>query len=431
MRILLIGAGGVGDAIVKIAAERNFFEKMIVSDYSLERAQKTVDWVKKWHPAEISNKFEAAQIDASDSGLVADLALKHAATHILNAVEPKFVQSVFQASLTAGANYMDMALSLSHPHPEDPFNKPAEKLGDWQYSKHDEWEKAGLLALIGVGAEPGISNIFAKYAADHLFSEIDEISILDGGNLVVTNDEGEEIFAPSFSIWTVIEECLNPPLIWEKDRGWYTTRPFSEPELFEFPEEIGPIKCVNVEHEEVSMLPRTIDAKRVTFKYGLGSEFISVLKTLNALGLDKVNPVWVRSRSGRAEVSPRDVVAAVLPDPASLVERMTGRTCAGTLVTGKGKDGKDRATFLYHVADTAWTAAEFDAQAVVWQTALVPVVALELLAKGEWAGKGVMAPEEFDPKAFLDLMSTAYKQPWGLQDRNPENPSVIDDEWED
>jgi saccharopine dehydrogenase-like NADP-dependent oxidoreductase len=431
MRILLIGAGGVGDAIVKIAAERNFFEKMIVSDYSLERAQRTVDWVKKWHPAEISNKFEAAHIDASDPSLVADLAIRHAATHVLNAVEPKFVQSVFQASLMAGANYMDMALSLSHPHPEDPYNKPAEKLGDWQYSKHDEWEKAGLLALIGVGAEPGISNIFAKYAADYLFSEIDEISILDGGNLVVTNDEGEEIFAPSFSIWTVIEECLNPPLIWEKERGWYTTRPFSEPELFEFPEEIGPIKCVNVEHEEVNMLPRTIDAKRVTFKYGLGSEFISVLKTLNALGLDKVNPVWVRSRSGRAEVSPRDVVAAVLPDPASLVDRMTGKTCAGTLVTGKGKDGNDRATFLYHVADTAWTAAEFDAQAVVWQTALVPVVALELLEKGEWAGKGVMAPEEFEPKAFLDLMSTAYKQPWGMQDRNPENPSVIDDDWED
>ncbi|MEY3335700.1 MAG: hypothetical protein RL566_623, partial [Actinomycetota bacterium] len=106
MRILLIGAGGVGDAIVKIAAERNFFEKMIVSDYSLERAQRTVDWVKKWHPAEISNKFEAAQIDASDPSLVADLAIKHAATHVLNAVEPKFVQSVFQASLMAGANYM-------------------------------------------------------------------------------------------------------------------------------------------------------------------------------------------------------------------------------------------------------------------------------------------------------------------------------------
>jgi saccharopine dehydrogenase-like NADP-dependent oxidoreductase len=168
----------------------------------------------------------------------------------------------------------------------------------------------------------------------------------------------------------------------------------------------------------------------VTFKYGLGSEFISVLKTLNALGLDKVNPVWVRSRSGRAEVAPRDVVAAVLPDPASLVDRMTGKTCAGTLVTGKSKDGKPRATFLYHVADTKWTADEFDAQAVVWQTALVPVVALELLAKGVWAGKGVMAPEEFDARAFLDLMSNVYKQPYGVQDRNPENPSVIDEDWE-
>ena len=428
MRILLIGAGGVGDAIVKIAAERNFFEKVIVSDYALERAQRTVDWVSQWHPEEVAAKFEAAQIDASDSAKVTALAKEHQATHIVNAVEPKFVQSIFQGALDAGANYMDMAMSLSHPNEEDPFSKPGEKLGDWQYAKAEEFEKAGLLALVGTGAEPGISNIFARYAADHLFSEIDEISILDGGSLVVTNDEGEEIFAPSFSIWTVIEECLNPPLIWEKDRGWYTTKPFSEPELFEFPEGIGPIKCVNVEHEEVNMLPRTMNAKRVTFKYGLGSEFISVLKMLHALGLDKVNPVWVRSKSGRAQVSPRDLVAAVLPDPASLVERMTGKTCAGTLVTGKGKDGEPRATYLYHVADTEWTAEEFDAQAVVWQTALVPVVALELLARGDWQATGVRGPEEFDAKVFLDLMQTGYKQNWEAQDRNPENPSVIEED---
>jgi saccharopine dehydrogenase-like NADP-dependent oxidoreductase len=428
MRILLIGAGGVGDAIVKIAAERNFFEKVIVSDYALERAQRTVDWVSQWHPEEVAAKFEAAQIDASDSAKVTALAQEHLATHIVNAVEPKFVQSIFQGALDAGANYMDMAMSLSHPNEEDPFSKPGEKLGDWQYAKAEEFEKAGLLALVGTGAEPGISNIFARYAADHLFSEIDEISILDGGSLVVTNDEGEEIFAPSFSIWTVIEECLNPPLIWEKDRGWYTTKPFSEPELFEFPDGIGPIKCVNVEHEEVNMLPRTMNAKRVTFKYGLGSEFISVLKMLHALGLDKVNPVWVRSKSGRAQVSPRDLVAAVLPDPASLVERMTGKTCAGTLVTGKGKDGKPRATYLYHVADTEWTAEEFDAQAVVWQTALVPVVALELLARGDWQATGVRGPEEFDAKVFLDLMQSGYKQNWEAQDRNPENPSVIEED---
>ena len=429
MRILLIGAGGVGDAIVKISADRNFFEKLIVSDYDIQRAEKSVEWVNQ-HSPEAADKFQTAQIDASDADQVAALAKEVGATHIMNAVEPKFVQSIFDGALKAGVNYMDMAMSLSHVHETDPFNTPAEKLGDWQYDKHAEFEKAGLLALIGTGAEPGISNIFARYAADHLFSEVDEICILDGGNLVVRNDQGEEIFAPSFSIWTVIEECLNPPLIWEKDRGWYTTEPFSEPAMFEFPGGIGPIECVNVEHEEVNMLPRTMDAKKVRFKYGLGSEFIGVLQTLHALGLDKIEPVSVRSKSGRVEVAPRDLVAAVLPDPASLVDSMTGKTCAGTLVTGKGLDGKPRATYLYHVADTSWTGKNYNAQAVVWQTALVPVVALELLSRGDWKATGVRGPEEFDAKLFLDLMSSEYGQPWGSQDRNPENPDVIDANWE-
>ena len=429
MRILLIGAGGVGDAIVKISADRNFFEKLIVSDYDIQRAEKSVEWVNQ-HSPEAAAKFQTAQIDASDSDQVAALAKEVGATHIMNAVEPKFVQSIFDGALKAGVNYMDMAMSLSHVHETDPFNTPAEKLGDWQYDKQAEFEKAGLLALIGTGAEPGISNIFARYAADHLFSEVDEICILDGGNLVVRNDQGEEIFAPSFSIWTVIEECLNPPLIWEKDRGWYTTEPFSEPAMFEFPGGIGPIECVNVEHEEVNMLPRTMDAKKVRFKYGLGSEFIGVLQTLHALGLDKIEPVSVRSKSGRVEVAPRDLVAAVLPDPASLVDSMTGKTCAGTLVTGKGLDGKPRATYLYHVADTSWTGKNYNAQAVVWQTALVPVVALELLSRGDWKATGVRGPEEFDAKLFLDLMSSEYGQPWGSQDRNPENPDVIDPNWE-
>jgi saccharopine dehydrogenase-like NADP-dependent oxidoreductase len=425
MRILLIGAGGVGDAIVKIAADRSFFEKLIVADYDPARAEKSVAWVKQWHTEEVASRFAADQIDASDPGQVAALAQKHSATHIINAVEPKFVQSIFQGALDAGVNYLDMAMSLSHPHSTKPFEIPGEKLGDWQYGKSKDFEDKGLLALLGIGAEPGISNIFARYAQDELFSEIDKISILDGGNLVVVDEDGEEIFAPSFSIWTVIEECLNPPLIWEKERGWYTTKPFSEPELFEFPEGIGPVKCVNVEHEEVNMLPRTMKANRITFKYGLGSEFISVLKTLNALGLDRVNPVWVRTRSGKAQVSPRDMVAAVLPDPASLAERMTGKTCAGTLVTGKGKDGMPRATYLYHVADTEWTNQEFDAQAVVWQTALIPVIALELLSTRAWQGTGVRGPEEFDAAAFLKLMQHGYGQNWEAQDRDPANPNVI------
>ncbi|MEY2694821.1 MAG: hypothetical protein RLZZ72_77 [Actinomycetota bacterium] len=425
MRILLVGAGGVGDAIVKIAANRNFFEKIVVSDYDLSRAERSVAWVASNRDASVAAKFVADKVDASDSANIAELARKHQITHVMNAVEPKFVQSIFEGALQAGANYMDMAMSLSHAHPTDPFNTPAEKLGDWQYDRSKLYADQGLLALIGTGAEPGISNIFARYAQDYLFQEVDEIKIMDGGNLIVKNDAGEEIFAPSFSIWTVIEECLNPPLLWEKDKGWFTTPPFSEPEVFEFPGGIGAVECVNVEHEEVNMLPRTLNAKRVAFKYGLGTEFINVLQTLHALGLDSVNPVSVRSKDGRVTVAPRDVVAAVLPDPASLADRMTGKTCAGTLVTGTGLDGKPRATYLSHVCDTEWTNANYGSQAVVWQTALVPVISLELLATGVWSGTGVKGPEEFDAKPFLDLLAGEYGQSWGLDDRDPANPGKL------
>jgi saccharopine dehydrogenase-like NADP-dependent oxidoreductase len=195
---------------------------------------------------------------------------------------------------------------------------------------------------VGMGVEPGLSDVFARYAADHLFSEIDELGTRDGANLVVRDEAGNEIFAPSFSIWTTIEECLNPPVIFEKDKGWFTTAPFSEPEMFDFPEGIGPVECVNVEHEEVLLMPRWLDAKRVTFKYGLGEEFIGVLKTLHMLGLDSVDPVRVRTEAGPAMVAPRDVVAACLPDPATIGPRMTGKTCAGVWVTGTGVDALGR-----------------------------------------------------------------------------------------
>ena len=117
--------------------------------------------------------------------------------------------------------------------------------------------------------------MFARYAADHLFSEIDELGTRDGANLVVTDDDGNEIFAPSFSMWTTIEECLNPPVIWSRTAAGSPPRRSREPEVFDFPEGIGPVECVNVEHEEVLLMPRWVDCKRATFKYGLGDEFIN------------------------------------------------------------------------------------------------------------------------------------------------------------
>jgi saccharopine dehydrogenase-like NADP-dependent oxidoreductase len=400
MRILLVGAGGVGSAAVAIAARRSFFETMVVADYDLDRASRAV--------ADRDARFVAARVDASSADAVAALCREHRITHVLNAVDPRFVMPIFDGAFAAGADYLDMAMSLSRPHPDHPYAEPGVKLGDEQFAVADEWVAAGRLALCGIGIEPGLSDVFARYAADELFAEIDEIGVRDGANLTVDGYD----FAPSFSIWTTIEECLNPPVVWEAGRGWYTTEPFSEPEVFHFPEGIGPVECVNVEHEEVLLIPRWVKAKRVTFKYGLGDEFIEVLKTLHKLGLDATSPVQVRG----VPVSPRDVVAASLPDPATLGDRMRGKTCAGTWVTGTGPDGNRREVYLYHVVDNEWSMREYGHQAVVWQTAVNPVVALELLATGAWSGTGVLGPEALPPVPFLDLL-TDYGSPWGMEER--------------
>jgi saccharopine dehydrogenase-like NADP-dependent oxidoreductase len=401
MRVLVVGSGGVGAAFAAITQSRPAFTEVVMADISAQRAH---DVVAKLGEAD---RFSAERADASDRGALVELIGRLAPDAVLNACDPRFNEPIFGAAFESKVTYLDMAMTLSHPHPERPHELPGTMLGSYQLARHEAWEQAGLLALVGIGVEPGLSDVFARYAAEELFSSIDEVGVRDGADLVV---EGYD-FAPTFSIWTTIEECLNPPLVWERERGFYTTPPFSEPEVFEFPEGIGPVQCVNVEHEEVVLIPRWVECERVTFKYGLGQEFIDVLQTLHKLGLDSTEPVSVRGVS----VSPRDVVAAALPDPATLGERMTGRTCAGTWVTGTGTDGQPRSTYLYHVVDNETTMREYSSQAVVWQTAVNPVVALELLDDGIWKGVGVLGPEAFPPKPFLERLA-AFGSPHGQRE---------------
>jgi saccharopine dehydrogenase-like NADP-dependent oxidoreductase len=400
MRILLVGAGGVGTALARIAARRPFAD-LVIADYDLARAE---------HAAAARDGYRAVRLDARDEGAAAALLAEHSCDVLMNATDPRFVMPLFRAALRAGTHYMDMAMSLSRPHPDAPYRETGVKLGDDQFALADQWERSGKLALAGIGVEPGLSDVFARHAADELFSEIGELGVRDGASLEVAGYD----FAPTFSIWTTIEECLNPPVIWEAGRGWFTTPPFSEPEVFTFPAGIGPVECVNVEHEEVLLMPRWIRARRVTFKYGLGAEFIGVLRTLRKLGLDRTEEVQV----GSSRVSPRDVVAACLPDPATLGSKMTGLTCAGTWVTGTGTDGAPREVYLHHVVDNAWSMAEYGCQAVVWQTAVNPVVALELMDSGAWSGTGVLGPEALPARPFLDLLAD-YGSPWACEERTP------------
>jgi saccharopine dehydrogenase-like NADP-dependent oxidoreductase len=391
MRVLLVGVGTVGEAIARMCAQRDWCELMVLADYDLDRVMSLQATIGD------AERFPGERIDARDAAAVADLARRHRVDLVMNAVDPRFVMPLFDGALAAGVNYMDMAVSLSRPHPDDPFTRPGVKLGDEQFARFEEWEGAGRLALLGMGMDPGLTDVFAAHAAKHLFDEVEEVHIRDGGDLHIPG----YAFAPVFSIWTTIEECLNPPVEWDGQRAdWITTEPFSAPESFPFPDGIGPVECVNVEHEEVLLVPRYLTGvKRVTFKYALGSDFIEKLQFLHDIGLDRTEPVKVRG----VEVSPRDVVAAVVPDPITMGDKMAGRAVVGTWVIGR-KDGKPREVFLYQMADAEETLRTTGSQVVGWQTGFNPVIAMELLASGAWSGSGVYAPEAFDPDPYLALL---------------------------
>lgn len=403
MKILVIGAGGVGASMASIAETRAFYDSFVLADLTLSRAQDAI--AKLDDPG----KFKAEQVDAANCAAVKALIEKVQADIVVNACDPRVNQPIFDAAFAARCHYIDLAMNLSEPHPTNPYNEVGIPLGHAQLEASNQWKENGLLALVGMGVEPGLSEVFARYAADHLFDTIDEIGVRDGSNLSIDGLD----FAPTFSIWTTIEECLNPPLVWEKDKGLFTTDCFSEPEVFHFPAGIGPYECVNVEHEEVLLIPREIQCNRVTFKYSLGAEFIDWLKTFAYLGLDSKEKIKV----GDVRVAPRDVLAAVLPNPAKLGHLMHGKTCAGTWVKGT-LDGKSREVYLYHVADNETTMREYGSQAVLWQTAICPVVALELIARGNWKGSGVRGAEAFDAAPYLNLLGE-YGAHHGMVEMGP------------
>lgn len=414
MKILMVGTGGVGEAAAVIASQRDpegeWLELMVLANRTLGRAEKV--------SRKISDpRFPAEKVDGRNKEEVKALIKKYQVDLLFNACDPSLNESLFDIAYECGINYMDMALSLAIPHPTDPYHKTYIKMGDYQFAKQDEWEKKGLLALVGIGIDPGAVNVFARYAQKHYFDEIDEISIKDGGNLTA---EGYDI-AFGFSIWTTIDECLNPPYKWEKDKGIYTVEPFSEPELFTFPDGIGEQELVNVEHEEIVMLPRFMGdaAKKMSFKYGLGSEFINMLKNLKALGLDDKF-----SKVPGTSLTPRDVVSMVAPNPIDIADKIKGKCCVGTQVTGK-KDGLTRKIFIYQTTDNEEVVAKIGSGCVVAQTAYNPIITLELLATGKWSGKGVLGPECFDPDDYIKL-ADEYDYYMGMMEMESEYKKMLD-----
>jgi saccharopine dehydrogenase (NAD+, L-lysine-forming) len=406
MKVLLIGAGAVGEAFGVLTTEADprgqWLEKLVVADFNPERAREVASRLGG------GRRFPSVSIDAADQNQVVTVARDHGVNLILNGCPQNFDPPIFNAAFEAGCHYMDMAMTLSEKHPTDPYHRVGVMLGEYQFARHKDWQAKGLLALLGMGIDPGISEVFARYAEEKLFDEIDEIGVRDGANMSV---EGYK-YATQFSTWSVIEECLNPPVFWEKDRGYYTSEPMSEPEVFDFPAGIGPLEVVSVEHEEVINLPRWIKKglKRVDFKISLGKELMEALRMLKDLGLAGAEPVEVKG----IKVIPRDVVEACMPNPAKIGPLMRGKICVGIQVKGR-KDGKARELYIYQVADNEACMQRFSCQAVAAQTAVGPAIATELLAKGIWKNAGVLPPEAFEPEACMERLKS-YGFPYGIRD---------------
>ena len=394
MKALVVGTGGVGQSIAAIAKRRDpkgeWLEKMVMADYDGKRAADFVATLK-------DPRFVAEQIDASDVDAVAALAEKHGADILMNLCAPNFNPPLLQAALKAKVHYLDTAMTLSEWHPTDPFHKTGKKLGDDEYALSPEFEKIGKYALAGFGVEPGMADYFARYAADHLFDEIDYIGIRDGSNLEIPGATGISF---GFSVWTTIEECNNPAIVFENG-DFHTVEPFAELEKFWLPEGIGEVEVGHVEHEEVVQIGHNADklkgVKKAEFKYALGDEFMAAMDVFRSINIDKAEKIKV----GDVMVAPRDVIAAAAPDPNEIGKKYVGKTAAGTYVIGK-KDGKERKVYLYQVADNKDCVDKYGTQVVVAQTAFTPVITIELLANGSLGSKpgdpksGVHNPEAFN-----------------------------------
>ncbi|RGU44818.1 saccharopine dehydrogenase family protein [Coprococcus comes] len=410
MRMMLVGAGAVGESILKVMQWRDpkgeWLKYVLVCDYDLKRAEEVVGMLKG------DSRFEASKIDATNTEEMAEMIREHKIDFVMDAAPPFASNMIFDAAFKTGADYGSMG-TWSVPM-EDPAyglgieNSYTEPMTKYNFDRHEAWKKQGNMAVICMGIDPGVVNVFAKYAATELLDEITEVHVKDGGNLSVPGADPDDIMF-GFNVWTVLDEVMNPNVEYDKEKGGFIVeKAFAGQEVYEMPEGVGKNTLVKVEHEEVVTMARYLSQyglKKATFKISLDENLITALKVLDKLGLRSIKPVQV----GDVKVVPRDVVAACAPQPKDIGDEMTGKMLVGVQCIGK-KDGKEKEYFLYQPFDNQESIERWGTQAVTAQTGFGAALALELIGRGIWKEAGVYAPEYFDPKPYLELMKeSGYK----------------------
>ena len=416
MRMMLTGAGAVGECILKMLEKRDpkgeWLSYVLLADFDLKRADEVKSHLEQERKYREGTQYETAQVDARDREALTALMREHRIDFVMDAASPFVSNFIFDAAFEAGADYASMGTwSVPKDHPE--FGKGfegayLEPMTKYNFDRHEAWKEKGQMACICLGIDPGVVNVFAKYAATHLFDVMTEAHVKDGGNLSVPGADPDAIQF-GFNVWTVLDEVMNPNVEYDQEKGGLIVeKAFAGQETFQMPDGVGENTLVKVEHEEVVTFARYLaqyGLKKATFKISLDDNLITALKVIDHLGLRSLKPVQV----GNVKVVPRDVVAACAPQPKDIGTEMIGEMLVGVHCIGE-KDGVRKEYFLYQNFDNQASMEQWGSQAVVAQTGFGAALAIELIGRGIWKDTGVFSPEYFDPEPYLKLMDeTGYE----------------------
>lgn len=392
-RVLIIGAGGVGGVVAhKCAQNPEVFGDILLASRTLEKCEAIASQVKQLRGREI----QVARLDADDVAETVGLIGDHAPNLVINVALPYQDLPIMDACLEQGVDYLDTA--NYEPRDQAKFEY------SWQWAYRERFEQAGIMALLGSGFDPGVTNVFCAYAREHLFDTIDTIDILD-----CNGGEHGKAFATNFNPEINIREITQPGRYWQEGE-WVEIEPMSESRTFDFPG-VGERKAYLLYHEELESLVQHVPGlKRIRFWMTFGEEYLTHLRVLENIGMTSIDPVEFKGQ----KIVPLQFLKVLLPDPSSLAEGYTGKTSIGCLVEGT-KDGRPRRVFIYNVSDHAETFKEVRAQAVSYTTGVPATVGAEMMLTKKWHRPGVWNMEEFDPVPFLERVGEAGL-PWHVQD---------------
>ena len=393
-KVLIIGAGGVGGVVAhKAAMETQAFSEVMLASRRIGPVENIAAQIQEMH----GRTIKTAQVDADDVPALTKLIEQFGPKLVVNVALPYQDLHIMDACLNAGVDYLDTA----NYEPLD----VAKFEYSWQWAYQERFAKAGRMALLGSGFDPGVTNVFCAYVQKHLLDEVHYVDIVDcnGGS-------HGKAFATNFNPEINIREITARGRYWESGE-WKETDPLSVSKMFDYPG-VGERRSFLLYHEELESLAKNLKGlKRIRFWMTFGESYLKHLEVMQNIGITRIDEVDYDGK----KIVPIKFLRALLPDPASLAANYTGKTSIGCLCEGI-KDGKKKRFFIYNICDHAETFKEVRAQAVSYTTGVPAVTGAVMMATGQWKGAGVFNMEQMDPDPFLaDVAKRGL--PWHVEER--------------